>query len=103
MAYGGFALAALLPLALWHHPMSVIARDFRFDLNYLVTGWTAYALLAGGLLFFVPVVASVGRKPGSRLYPRSRNAYAGWGISLYLLGVCLASQIAAVTRVHPVP
>ena len=33
MAYGGFALAALLPLALWHHPMSVIARDFRFDLN----------------------------------------------------------------------
>jgi hypothetical protein len=102
VGYGGFAAAAVLPVVFWHHQMSVVARDFRLDLGYLVTGWTAYGLIAAGLLFFVPVVGSIGRTPGSRFYPRSRNAYAGWGSSLYLLGIVLASQVAAVTRVHPV-
>jgi hypothetical protein len=46
------------------------------------------------------VVATIGRKPGGRFYPRSRNAYAGWGITLYLLGLILASQVAAVTSVY---
>jgi hypothetical protein len=48
-------------------------------------------------------VLSIGRHPESRLYPRSRNAYAGWGVVLYLLGIALASQVAAVTAVHPLP
>jgi hypothetical protein len=99
----GFLAAAALPAILWHRSISAIASDFRFELEYLVTGWTAYALMGLGLLFFVPVVVSIGRHPESRLYPRSRNAYAGWGASLYLLGIILASQVAAVTGLHATP
>ncbi len=55
---------------------------------------TPWALIVLGLLFLVPVALSDGRDPESRWYPRARNAYAGWGISLYLLGVILGSQVA---------
>jgi hypothetical protein len=103
VGFAGFAVAAGLPIVLWHRAISIIARDFRLEPEYLVTGWTAYGLIVSGLLFFVPVVLSIGRAPGSRLYVRSRNAYAGWGVSLYTLGICLATQVATVTRVHPVP
>jgi hypothetical protein len=99
----GFMAAALLPVVLWHESISAIAEDFRFELEYLVTGWTGYALIGMGLLFFLPVLISIGRNPESRLYPRSRNAYAGWGVSLYLLGIILASQVAAVTGLHATP
>lgn len=92
----GFAAAAALPLVLWHRAIRIVASDFRLELEYLVTGWTAYALIGLGLLFALPVVVSIGRKPGSRLYPRSRGAYAGWGIVLYLLGFALASQLAQI-------
>jgi hypothetical protein len=78
--------------------MAMIAEEFRFDLEYLVTGWSAYALIALGLLFFLPVVMSIGRRPDSRLYPRSRGAYAGWGASLYTLGVLLAAQVAVIAE-----
>ena len=99
----GFIVALSLPIVLWHRAIGIIASDFRVELDYLVMGWTGYALIACGLVFFVPVVVSIGRRPDSRFYPRSRNAYAAWGISLYLLGIALASQVAAVARVHPVP
>ena len=92
----GYLAAVVLPLALWHEPIAAIAADFRMELGYLVTGWTAYSLIALGLLFFLPVLVSIGRHPESRLYPRSRNAYAGWGITLYLLGFALASQVAQI-------
>ena len=78
--------------------MALIADEFRFDLGYFVAGWTAYVLIAMGLLFFLPVVVSIGRSPESRLYPRSRGAYAGWGVSLYLLGIMLATQVAVITE-----
>ncbi len=94
---GGFVFAAALPPVLWHRAMAAVAEDFRFDLDYL-SGWTGYALIAAGLLFFVPVVLSIGRTPASRLYPRSRNAYLAWGVSLYILGFAIAAQVAAVTR-----
>lgn len=100
---GGFLIAAALPPILWHRAIGAIASDFRLELEYLVTGWTAYILIGLGLLLFVPVVVSIGRHPESRYYPRSRNAYAGWGITLYLLGIALASQVAAITRIHPIP
>jgi hypothetical protein len=98
----GFLGALALPIALWHRAIGIIASDFRVELEYLVMGWTGYSLIAFGLLFLVPVVLSIGRSPDSRFYPRSRNAYAAWGICLYLLGLALASQVAAVARVHPV-
>jgi len=103
VGFFGFLLAATLPPLLWHRSIDAIASDFRFEVEYLVTGWTAYALIGLGLLFFVPVLVSIGRSPESRLYPRGRNAYAAWAISLYLLGLILASQVAAVTGLHPTP
>jgi hypothetical protein len=92
---GGFLAAAALPPLLWHRAIAAVSHDFRMDLPYL-TGWLAYGLIAMGLLFFVPVLLSIGRRPDSRLYPRGRNAYAGWGISCYLLGLALASQVAQI-------
>ena len=99
----GFLGALALPFVLWHRAMGIVATDFRIQGGYLLMGWTGYALIGLGLLFMVPVVVSIGRTPGSRLYPRSRNAYAAWGICLYVLGLILASQVAAVERIHPVP
>jgi hypothetical protein len=85
-----------MPVVLWHRPMSLIAEEFRLEFEYLVTGWTAYTLIGLGLLFFVPVLLSIGRRPDSRLYPRSRGAYLGWGVSLYTLGIMLAAQVAVI-------
>jgi hypothetical protein len=100
---GGFLLAAAMPVILWHRAMGLIAADFRFELEYLVTGWTAYVLIGLGLLFFIPVVLSIGRRPDSRLYPRSRGAYLGWGVSLYTLGIMLATQVAVIAEGPPAP
>jgi hypothetical protein len=91
-----FAVAVALPVLLWHRAIASVAGEFRLELGYLVTGWTAWALIGLGLLFMVPVVATIGRRPGGRFYPRSRNAYLGWGVSLYVMGAALASQVAAV-------
>ena len=91
----GFIIAAALPPILWHRAIAAVAADFRMDIPYL-TGWIAYGLIALGLLFFVPVLISIGRRPDSRLYPRARNAYVGWGVSLYLLGIALATQVAQI-------
>jgi hypothetical protein len=90
----GFLAAAALPALLWHRAIATIASDFRLELDYLVTGWLGYVLLAGGLLLLLPVAFSAGRHPGSRLYPRMRNAYLGWGTSLYLMGFAVAAQVA---------
>jgi hypothetical protein len=92
----GFACAAALPVVLWHRAIAVVASDFRLDWEYLLTGWLGYALIAGGLLLVLPVAWSAGRNPASRLYPRSRNAYMGWGVSLYLMGFIVAAQVATV-------
>jgi hypothetical protein len=92
----GFLAAAAAPVLLWHRAIAMIASDFRIDARYLLTGWLGYGMIALGLLVLVPVLLSIGRKPESRLYPQSRNALAGWGVSLYLLGVVLAVQVAAI-------
>lgn len=91
----GFAGAVALPVALWHEAIGKVAGDFRFDLDYLVTGWTGYGLIALGLLLLTPVVWSAGRNPESRHYPRFRNVYMGWGVSLYILGFVVATEVAA--------
>ena len=91
----GFLVAAALPPILWHRAIAAVTHDFRMDIPYL-TGWLAYGLIALGLMFFVPVVVSIGRRPDSRFYPRARNAWAGWGVSCYLLGIGLATQIAQI-------
>ncbi|HEV2075790.1 MAG TPA: hypothetical protein VGR10_06095 [Thermoleophilaceae bacterium] len=98
VGFAGFVAAALLPVLLWHRAIAIVASEFRLDPGYLLTGWTGYALIGAGLLFAVPVVLSIGRRPESRFYPRSRGAYAGWGAVLYTLGMLLASQVAQIAE-----
>ena len=98
VALAGFLGAAALPVVLWHRAIALVATDFRIDAKYLISGWLGYGLILTGLLLFVPVLISIGRKPDSRLYPRSRNALLGWGVSLYLLGLAIAVQVATIAR-----
>jgi hypothetical protein len=92
----GFAGAAALPVLLFHPVVADIASEFRMDVGYLVADWLPWVLIAGGLAFLLPVAWSAGREPTSRWYPRARNAYAGWGITLYLLGLALGTQLAQI-------
>ena len=91
----GFAAAAALPVALFHRVVEVLAAQPKLDLHYL-TGWAPWVLLGAGLLFLLPVAWSAGMNPESRWFPRARAAYAGWGITLYLLGFLLAWQVARI-------
>jgi hypothetical protein len=95
----GLLVAAALPWVLWRRVIADIASQFRFNAHYLLSEALPWALIVAGLLFLLPVVFSVGRDPEARWYPRGRNAYAGWGITLYLLGVALASQVAQLWSV----
>lgn len=97
----GLAGAAALPLVLWHRAIELVASDFRPEPGYLLTGWTGYGLIALGLVLMLPVAASRGMHPEARLYPRGRKAYLGWGVSLYLLGALLASQVAISVAALP--
>ena len=81
-----FICAAAVPVALWHHAIGAVAEDFRFELGYL-TGWSGFGLIALGLLLMLPLVVSA--------RSRFRNVYMGWGVSLYVMGLALASQVAA--------
>jgi hypothetical protein len=101
MGAAGFVAAVALPVLLFHNVVGDIASEFRFDLRYLLAEWTPWVLLAGGLAFLAPVAWSAGRDTESRWYPRARNAYAGWGITLYLLGLALAVQVVQVAGVSP--
>jgi|ERR671923_1318083 hypothetical protein len=93
----GFVAAAAMPAILWHRVIADVASEFRLDVRYLISEWSPWVLIVLGLLFALPVVISAGRDPDSRWYPRSRNAYAGWGITLYLLGIGLATQVAQIS------
>ena len=92
--------AVAVPAILWHGVVAGIASQFRLDLHYLLTEWSPWLLMVAGLVFALPVVWSAGRDPDSRWYPRSRNAYAGWGVTLYLLGVVLGAQVAQIYHLH---
>jgi hypothetical protein len=97
----GLVAAVLLPLALWHGTILAVAQAFRLDLGYFVTGWTAWLLIAGGLVCFVPAVISIGLSPYNQMYPRNRNGYIAWGASLYVMGCALASQMSQMTHLYP--
>jgi hypothetical protein len=90
---GGFVVAAALPGVLFHRVILDIAHEARLDARYFLE-WAPWVLLALGLAFLLPVAYSSGLDPDSRWFPRFRRAYAGWGITLYLLGIALATQVA---------
>ncbi len=89
-------LLGIAPTLIWEDLLAQAVDSFRWSPAYLLTEWSPWLLLGGGLAFLVPVAVSSGRPPDSRLYPRSRRAYLAWGLVLYLLGVGLAVQLAQV-------
>jgi hypothetical protein len=92
-----FVLAVALPAIAWQDTVRDVIGEFRWDFAYFVAEWTPWILILAGLLFLVPVAWSAGRDPESRWYPQARNAYAGWGTTLYLLGALLATQVAQIS------
>jgi hypothetical protein len=98
VAFGWLLALALAPLALWHKVLSSILDSFTWSFTYMISELSPWLLLATGVAFLVPVAASTGLSPESRLYPRGRRAYIAWGTSVYLLGLILAVEVATVWR-----
>jgi hypothetical protein len=96
VGWGGVIGAVVVPAVLWRRAIELVATDFQWELNYLVTGWLGYTLMALSVLIMLPVVFSIGHTPASRFYPRSRNALIGWSVSLYVLGAAIAAQVAQI-------
>jgi hypothetical protein len=95
----GFIVAAALPAVLFHRVIRDIASQFRIDGRYFLE-WAPWVLLVLGLACLLPVAFSSGLDPASRYFPRYRRVYAGWGITLYLLGIALATQVAQIYDLH---
>jgi hypothetical protein len=94
----GVLAAAALPVVLWHRVVAAIAGEFQLDLRYLVTGWSPWVLMAVGLVCAVPIWLADGRDRDRRFYRSPRRAWAGWGVTLYLLGFGLATQVAQIAN-----
>jgi hypothetical protein len=92
----GFLGALTLPIVLWHRVVADLAAAFTLDARYLIGGWSPWILMAFGL----GCVATAGiidwRQRDRRFYGRSGAAWAAWGVSLYLLGFGLATQVAQI-------
>jgi|SRR3712207_5536608 len=91
----GFVAALAVPVVLFHDVVWILAEQPKPTVTY-VSGWLPWVLLASGLLFLLPVAWSAGMDPENRFFPRARGAYAGWGLSLYILGFLLAWQVMRI-------
>ncbi len=92
----GFVLAAALPVVLWHRVITAIASEFRLEWRYLVTGWAPWTLMALGLVCLLVAGFVDWRNRHRRFYGPTGAAWVGWGLSLYLLGFALATQVAQI-------
>jgi hypothetical protein len=92
----GFAGALALPIVLWHRVVADIASEFTFDVRYLVTGWSPWVLMALGLACLATAGVIDWRQRDRRFYGPASAAWVGWGVSLYLLGFGLATQVAQI-------
>ena len=97
-AFGWLLALMLAPLAIWHSMLADIIGSFHWSFAYVLSELSPWLLLLAGIAFFVPVAVSAGRNPESRLYPRARRAYIAWGTVVYLMGLILAVEVAAVWR-----
>jgi hypothetical protein len=98
LGIAGWIAAGAVPAWIFRDLLGHLATSFEPSANWLLTGAIGFTLMWGGLLASAPVVLSIGRTPDHPLYPRSRGALAGWGVSLYLLGVMLVVQIGTIAH-----
>jgi hypothetical protein len=92
----GFLIAAALPILLWHRTIAAIASQFDLEVRYLITGWAPWTLMASGLLCLAVAGIVDWRTRDRRFYRPGSGALVGWGLSLYLLGFALATQVAQI-------
>jgi hypothetical protein len=92
----GFFAALALPVALWHRVIAAIASEFHLDVRYLITGWSPWALMAAGLVCLAIAGFIDWRERDRRFYGPGSAAWVGWGLSLYILGFLLATQVAQI-------
>jgi len=95
----GVLVAAVMPVALWHEVLAMAVAEFRPSLRYLMTGLLPWVLMAAGLACAVPVVWHDLRDRHRRFHSNGTAAWAGWGITLYLLGFALATQVAQLVDI----
>ncbi|WP_445150849.1 hypothetical protein [Baekduia sp. Peel2402] len=94
----GFLVAAALPILLWRDVIAGIASEFRLDVRYLITGWSPWVLMALGLVCLLVAAVQDWRNRSRRFYGPTGAAWVGWGVSLYLLGFALATQVAQIAE-----
>lgn len=92
----GFVGALALPILLWHRVIAAIASEFHLEVRYLVTGWAPWLLMAMGLVCLAIAGVIDWRERERRFYGPSSAAWVGWGLSLYILGFALATQVAQI-------
>jgi hypothetical protein len=90
----GFTLACALPFVLWHNVMADIASQARVDLRYAVMECSPWVLMGLGLACFAYVWVLDRRDRDRRFYRQPTRAWFAWGVTLYLLGFGLATQVA---------
>lgn len=90
----GVAIATALPIVLWHDVMADIARASDPRITVRVLGWAPWTLMTLGLLCAIPIAVEHWRSRGGRFHTVGTGAWQGWGVTLYLLGFALATQVA---------
>jgi hypothetical protein len=89
--------AVALPILLWRDVMVDIARaSATQDTSFVVVGWAPWVLMTLGILCVVPILVERFRSRGGRFYSAGTGAWQGWGVTLYLLGFGLATQVAQI-------
>jgi hypothetical protein len=87
-------LAAALPVLLWHGVVADIAQASDPRIGVRVLGWAPWTLMTLGLLCAVPIAVERWRSRDGRFHTAGTGAWQGWGVTLYLLGFALATQVA---------
>jgi heme/copper-type cytochrome/quinol oxidase subunit 1 len=90
----GVACAAALPILLWHDVIGMILGEWELSARYVLTALMPWLLMVLGLLCAIPLAVTELRDRERRFHRSSGRAWAGWGVTLYLLGFALASQVA---------
>lgn len=72
----------------------MVVDEFELKPSYLASGVLPFLLMALGLACAIPIVVAELRDREHRFHRQGTAAWAGWGVTLYLLGFGLATQVA---------
>jgi hypothetical protein len=90
-------VAVVLPIILWRGVVADIAvATADQEVSFMIVGWAPWVLMALGVLCAVPVAVERRRSRSGRFHAAGSGAWQGWGLTLYLLGFALATQVAQI-------